>query len=374
MPRVLVELPAVKAHSYPIEIRPGLLARAPGMIDKLAGKRRVAVISDSTVARLYGRPLTEALKQKRPDTRLLRFPAGERHKTRATKDKLEDRLLGAGYGRDSLLVAVGGGVVGDLVGFVAATLHRGVPFVQVPTTLLAMSDSAVGGKTAVDTPAGKNLIGAFWQPEAVIVDPEVLGTLPARETRAGAAEVVKHGIIADAKLFRYMEKNLEKLPAADPKVIARGVADSCRIKAAVVSKDEREGGYRQILNFGHTIAHALELVRNFKLLHGEAVWVGMAVEAALAEEIGLLSSSDAARIVEICNRVYPAARALRSVSVAALLKAAKGDKKARAGKVRYSLPARIGAMSQGEGNWSLAPDPAAVRRALARLGAGQKSK
>lgn len=374
MPRVEVQLPATKASSYPIEIRPGLLARAPVMIDKVAGKRRIAVISDSRVSRLYGEALAKALQKKRPNTKLIRFPAGERHKTRATKDKIEDQLLSAGYGRDSLLVAVGGGVVGDLVGYVAATLHRGVPFVQVPTTLLAMSDSAVGGKTAVDTPAGKNLVGAFWQPECVIVDPEVLRSLPPREIRAGAAEVVKHGIIADARLFSYMEKNLDGLLAGDPRVIARGVADSCRIKAAVVSRDEREGGYRQILNFGHTIAHALELVRNFKLLHGEAVWVGLAVEAALAEEIGLLKASDAARIIAVCGRAYPLQRALKGVFPAALLRAAKGDKKARAGKVRYSLPAKIGAMSPGEGNWSLAPDPAAVRRALARIQAGQKSE
>ncbi|MEW6777486.1 MAG: 3-dehydroquinate synthase family protein, partial [Bdellovibrionota bacterium] len=263
-----VHLRSTRDDSYKIVIEPGSLAGLPKRLLSLAEGKRIAVVTDRMVEKLYGKRLLRALASHDSRTRLFSFPSGERAKTRRTKERLEDALLSSGYGRDSLLVALGGGVVGDLVGFLAATLHRGVPFVQVPTTLLAMADSSVGGKTGVDTPAGKNLIGAFWQPLEVVMDPLLLSTLPRRQITAGAAEIAKHGVIADKALFHFVEKNLERLLAGDPQVVSRALLASCKIKAGVVSKDEREGGLRQILNFGHTIAHALELARGYQLLHG----------------------------------------------------------------------------------------------------------
>lgn len=367
MPTVKVNLFPGPDSSYPIVIERGMLARLPALIGRVAKGRRVAIVTDSKVAKHYGRALQKKLGEGFGNVRLVSFPSGERSKTRETKARVEDELLAAGYGRDTLIVALGGGVVGDLAGYVASTLHRGVPFVQVPTTLLAMVDSSVGGKTGVDTPHGKNLIGAFWQPILVAVDPDVLRTLPRREVLAGAAEVAKHGVVASAPLFKYCEKNLEGLLAAESAPIARAVRESCRIKAVVVSRDEREGGYRQILNFGHTIAHAIELVRGFSLLHGEAVWAGMAVEALLAEELGLLPAKDAGRIAALCERAFPVRKAMKGIDPEAVVRATASDKKARQGKVRYALPEAIGRMHPGPSQqWSVVVSDEVVHAALKR--------
>ncbi len=366
MIQVPVQLPGVPPTSYPVRIGAGLWKSLPGRLVRLARGRRIAVVADSRVARLWGRDLLKRLSNISPGAVLVEFPAGEKSKTRRTKEKIEDALLARGYGRDSLLVALGGGVTGDLAGFVAATFHRGVPYVQVPTTLLAMVDSSVGGKTAVDTPAGKNLIGAFWQPLCVLADPLLLSTLPRRELRSGLAEVAKHGAIADEKLFSFVEGNWERVLRGEPRAIVRCVRDSCRIKAGVVSRDEREGGYRQILNFGHTAAHALELLSGYRLLHGEALWAGLAVEARLAEGLGLLPAADAGRICALCERIFPVRGALARVGARALLRAMRSDKKARAGKTRYALPLRLGRMGAGGGAWTYAAGDGDFRRALER--------
>jgi len=366
MIQVPVQLPGVPPISYPVRIGTGLWKSLPGRLVHLARGRRIAVVADSRVARLWGRDLLKRLGKISAGAVLVEFPAGERRKNRRTKEKIEDSLLVQGFGRDSLLVALGGGVAGDMTGFVAATLHRGVPYIQVPTTLLAMVDSSVGGKTAVDTPAGKNLIGAFWQPLCVVADPTLLSTLPRRELRAGLAEVAKHGVIADERLFAFVERHWEGILGGEPRAIVRCVSGSCRIKAGVVSRDEREGGYRQILNFGHTAAHGLELLSGYRLLHGEALWAGMAVEARLAEGLGLLPAAQAGRICALCERVFPVRRVLSGVDAAALLGAMRSDKKARGGKIRYALPTRLGRMGSGAGEWSYAATGADFRRALAR--------
>ncbi|HKQ62329.1 MAG TPA: 3-dehydroquinate synthase family protein, partial [Candidatus Polarisedimenticolaceae bacterium] len=233
------------------------------------------IVSDRRVAPLHAAPLAQRLGRRGLAVELLTFPAGERSKTRRTKEALEDRLFRSGAGRDCALLAVGGGVTGDLAGFVAATWHRGVPVVQVPTTLLAMVDSALGGKTGVDLPGGKNLVGAFHQPEAIYADPAVLGTLDGRHYRDGFAEAVKTAVIADAGLFDRLERSVPRLLAREPAALEAVVAACLRHKAAIVAADERDDGRRAMLNFGHTVAHALEAVSRFGLRHGPAVAIGL---------------------------------------------------------------------------------------------------
>jgi 3-dehydroquinate synthase len=276
--------------------------------------------------------------------------------------------LAKGYGRDSTIIALGGGVVGDLAGFVAATFMRGIPVVQVPTTLVAMIDASVGGKTAVDTPAGKNLVGSFHPPAAVLVDPQLLATLPLRELRAGFAEALKHGVIAD-------EPYLNSVAASAPALLsAEGsksdsmlslIVPSIEIKAEIVSRDEREEGLRRILNFGHTIGHAVELVSGYSLIHGEAVAIGMALESELAEQIGVAQTGTAAAVC----------RALRSAGLPtslpagsdgdAVMEAMRADKKGRSGKMQLALPLRIGAMAGADSGWTVSVSDDQLREVLA---------
>jgi 3-dehydroquinate synthase len=276
--------------------------------------------------------------------------------------------LAKGYGRDSTIIALGGGVVGDLAGFVAATFMRGIPVVQVPTTLVAMIDASIGGKTAVDTPAGKNLVGSFHPPAAVLVDPQLLATLPLRELRAGFAEALKHGVIAD-------EPYLNSVAASAPALLsAEGsksdsmlslIVPSIEIKAEIVSRDEREEGLRRILNFGHTIGHAVELVSGYSLLHGEAVAIGMALESELAEQIGVAQTGTAAAVC----------RALRSAGLPtslpagsdgdAVMEAMRADKKGRSGKMQLALPLRIGAMAGADSGWTVSVSDDQLREVLA---------
>jgi 3-dehydroquinate synthase len=254
-------------------------------------------------------------------------------------------------------------VVGDLAGFVAATYMRGVPFVQVPTTLLAMIDASVGGKTGVDTSAGKNLVGAFHQPVLVIADPNVLATLAANHFRAGLAEALKHGVIADGAYFQSIAASHESI-ARDEQGLAELIAESVRIKASVVARDERESGLRKVLNFGHTIGHAIESVSKYTLLHGEAVAIGMALESALAERIGVAEPGTSNTIRQALGAIglpsmFPA------LDRAAVLAATKSDKKARAGRVEYALPAKIGTMAGAASGWAIPVDDETVREILA---------
>jgi 3-dehydroquinate synthase len=287
---------------------------------------------------------------------LLLVPPGEEHKTRELWAQLTDELLASGAGRDTTIIALGGGVVGDLAGFVAATYMRGVPVVQLPTTLLAMVDASVGGKTGVDTPAGKNLVGAFHPPAAVIADPDTLATLPAPELRAGAAEIIKHGVIADERYFEEVLAILPQLDADDttiPAGIVAIIARSVAIKAEVVAADEREQGRRKILNFGHTLGHAVEMASGYRLLHGEAVAIGMSLESEIAERLGVAEKGTAARVREAVTAAGLPVVVPLGMDPAAILAATRGDKKARGGRVEYSLPAAIGAMAGADGGWGL---------------------
>lgn len=355
MPRgpVRVELP-----TYEVLIEPGGLGRMAELVSPIARKSRIAIVTDTNVDKLYARRVAGQLDVPRTIT----IDAGETAKTRETWSRVTDELLENGFGRDTLIVAVGGGVVGDLAGFVAATYMRGVPFVQVPTTLLAMIDASVGGKTGVDTPAGKNLVGAFHQPALVLADPAVLATLPANHFRAGLAEALKHGVITDAAYFERIAASREST-ARDERALTGLIAESVQIKASVVGRDEREAGLRKVLNFGHTIGHAIESVSNYGLLHGEAVAIGMALESTLAERIGVASTgtSDAIRNALTAMglpTIFP------SLDPAAVLAATRSDKKARAGRVEYSLPACIGRMAGESTGWSIAVDDAEVAAIL----------
>ena len=277
-------------------------------------------------------------------------------------------MLARGFGRDSAVIALGGGMIGDLAGFVAATYMRGIPVVQIPTTLVAMVDASIGGKTAVDTYAGKNLVGIFHPPAAVVVDPQTLGTLPLREIRAGIAEIVKHGVIAD-------EPYLRQVASALPQVLSKGgqtsdtmlalIVRSVEIKAGIVSRDEREDGLRKTLNFGHTIGHAVELVSGYSLLHGEAVAIGMALEGRLGEEIGVAKAGTAAAITQVLRAADLPTELPEGFRPDDLIRAMRSDKKGLSGKVRFALPLRIGAMAGAETGWTVSVSDDQLREVLA---------
>jgi 3-dehydroquinate synthase len=310
---------------------------------------RYFVVSDSRVSSLYGARLHRALQRAALRADRIAFPRGEAAKTRDTKQRVEDRLLALGAGRDSAILALGGGVTGDLAGFVAATWQRGVPLIHVPTTLLAMVDASIGGKTAINLPRGKNLVGAIHQPHAVYADISTLKTLPDGIFRDGIAEIVKGGAIADAGLIRWLEANVKPLLARRPGVVTDAVARSVRVKARVVRRDERESGRRAILNFGHTIGHALESVSGYALSHGSAVAIGIAVETRLAVDHAGLAEPAARRIVALLRDFGLPTTIPRKLSLARIRAATHQDKKARAGQARYALPVALGRMRPGAG-------------------------
>ncbi|AMW04197.1 3-dehydroquinate synthase [Gemmatimonas phototrophica] len=338
---------------YPVYCEAGVLARVGDITREVAPSHRVAIISDDAVAPLHAAAIVAQFPA--ASTQLFTIPAGEQEKTRERWGQLTDALVAWGAGRDTTVIALGGGVVGDLAGFVAATYMRGLPVVQVPTTLLAMVDASVGGKTAVDTPAGKNLVGAFHNPVAVVMDPTVLATLPPAVLRSGMAEMFKHGIIADAS---YFDQLLQALPAiqeqgAHAPEMSALIAASVHIKADVVAEDTREGGLRQILNFGHTIAHAIEKVQHYDMLHGDAVAMGMVTEARLAELTGLASHGLALAVRDALERAGLPVQLPPGIRLVDIVAETHGDKKARSGAARYALPRSIGEMEPAEGKWAL---------------------
>ena len=284
------------AGGYPVRVGTGVRARLAGAVSEAAPSGRCALITDENVGALWGREVKGLLAAEGIDVVAASFPAGEAHKTRETWAALTDALLGAGLGRDSCVVALGGGVVGDVAGFVAATYLRGVPFVQLPTTTLAMIDASVGGKTGVDHPAGKNLVGAFHAPSAVLADPVFLTTLDAGTLAEGFAEAVKHGVILDAAYAEWLSARAGALLGGGRDDVERAVLRSVEIKSEVVSEDEFEAGRRQILNLGHTVAHAIELNSRYTLPHGHAVAAGMVAEARIGEALGVTAPDTAGEI------------------------------------------------------------------------------
>jgi 3-dehydroquinate synthase len=350
----------------PVLVRQGALASLGALAAERVRAHRWVVISDDTVAALYADRVVRSFGDARVD--VIAVPPGEAHKTRATWAEVTDRMLALGLGRDAAVVALGGGVVGDLAGFVAATFMRGIPVVQAPTTLLAMIDASIGGKTAVDTPAGKNLVGAFHAPALVVVDPDTLGTLPDAALRAGLAEALKHGVVADAEYFARLERDLPALVAPGghrSEAMASLIARSITIKQDVVRRDAREDGVRKTLNFGHTIGHAVEALSAYRLLHGEAVAIGMALESRLAERIGVARHGTAARITTALERAGLPTSRPADQAPDAVLAATRSDKKARAGAVEYALPARVGEMAGAGSGWSVRVPDEAVAAVLA---------
>jgi len=338
-------------RSYFIRIGPGLLARLGAYCRKLRLGRRCAIITDVNVAPRFAKAAAGSLRKAGFEPALIIVPAGERSKSLKSAAACFDQLAAHRLERGSFIVALGGGVVGDLAGFVAATYLRGIDFVQVPTTLLAQVDSSVGGKVGVNLQSGKNLVGAFHQPRLVLCDLATLRTLPGREFRAGLAEVIKYGVICDAALFRRLERDLGKLLAQDPKTLASVVARCCELKAEVVGRDETDSGPRAMLNFGHTIGHAIENSSGYgRYLHGEAISLGQVGAAALSQELLGLPSGDAIRIGNLLaaaglpNRIRLTPKKRQS-----LLAAMKLDKKVSAGKVKFVLAEKIGAVRWGQG-------------------------
>ncbi len=333
-----VETPGQRA-SYQVHIGGEALLELPGLLAGLFPGHRAAGIADSGALGFHGERFRAALP---PGAPLIEVPAGEEHKSRAQKERLEDALLSHRLGRDSVIVGFGGGVALDLAGFVAATYLRGVPFAAVPTTLLAAVDASVGGKTGVDTPRGKNLIGLIRQPAAVLSDTSLLGTLPDRELRNGLAEAFKMAATSDGRLFAEIEQDLPTLLRREPGGLARLVAASVRIKAAVVAADEREGGLRQVLNFGHTIGHALEHATGYRLPHGMAVGIGMIAESRMARTAGFLDASEEERLGRLLAAAGLPGRAPAEASREQVLSALASDKKTRCGEARFVLLEAIG--------------------------------
>ena len=326
-------------RSYPIRIGRGLLG-CPGLLDEYVPGKQAFIVTNEAVRDRYLDPLLASLP--RVDVEYACIGDGEAYKTLDTYATLMDRLVTGGHNRTTAIIGLGGGVIGDIAGFIAATYQRGVAFIQVPTTLLALVDSSVGGKTAVNHPRGKNLIGAFYQPRCVIADIGTLETLPTRELRAGLAEVIKYGVIRDAAFFDWLDDNLDRLLALDATALAHAVATSCRIKAAVVQTDERETGLRAILNFGHTFGHALEALTGYeRLLHGEAVAIGMVMAADLSSRWGKLPRADARRIRGLIARAGLPVKP-PPVSADAMLEAMGMDKKVVDGHIRLVLTDAIG--------------------------------
>ncbi|MBN1342474.1 MAG: 3-dehydroquinate synthase [Phycisphaerae bacterium] len=336
-----VEVP-LEARAYPIHIGPGLLPSLGGRLAEACPAPTAAIISDDNVAPLYGKIAVASMKHAGYRTALMVIKAGEQSKSLAMASGLYGDLAKASIERTSPVISLGGGVVGDLTGFIAATWLRGVPFVQVPTTLEADVDAAVGGKTAVNHEAGKNLIGAFHQPRMVLIDTSTLATLGERDVRAGLAESVKHGVIRDAGLFAWHEANVEAILGRDEEVLAELIERNCRIKAEVVATDEREAGLRAILNFGHTIGHAIESDGHYALRHGECVAIGMVAAARIAVVREMIPGSEADRITALLDRLGLPTRAPRPVDVGVLMAYMLQDKKVAGGRIRFVLPTRIG--------------------------------
>ncbi len=339
MPSIQLKTPNA---SYEIVIGSGLIKTLPARLKKLKGSKpfRPFLITSPEIWGLWGRQVLSGFgKQEQPT--VLFIPSGEKHKRLRTLEVLLEQLAAAGADRDALLIAFGGGVIGDITGFLAAIYMRGVPYVQSPTTLLAQVDSSVGGKTGVNLEAGKNLVGSFNHPLAVLADTDLLSTLPDAELRAGLQESIKAGVIRDPKLFRYLESNAEAILSGDVKALTQVVASSVRVKADVVAKDERESGLRMILNYGHTLGHAIEAATGYKqLLHGEAVGWGSIAATRLGVMRGIVDKAEAERIIHLILRYGPLTRF--KAAPEKLVSLTANDKKNRSGSLSFVLPQKIG--------------------------------
>ncbi|WP_024858564.1 3-dehydroquinate synthase [Ruminococcus albus] len=348
------ELKKVVDDTYDIEIGHGLQKQ---LIDDLkgglTGKKRFAVITDSIVEGLYASDILGMLRDAGFSAEMFVIPEGEKSKTRKWKEYLEDAMLEKGFRRDCAVIAVGGGVVTDLAGFVAGTFGRGVPFINYATTLLAAADASVGGKTAVDTPLATNLIGMFNQPDKVYIDIDTWKTLPRQQIANGLAETIKHGCLGDRGLFEYLEKNVGRIFDGDVEACEYIAKHNCEVKYNVVMQDERESGLREVLNLGHTVGRAVETVSDYELYHGEAVSIGMAAQARLGEKYGFVTAEERQRVEALLERAELPVRVPEYIDKAALVKKLYTDKKVRDGKLRFVFQKGIGEVVQfGENNFA----------------------
>jgi 3-dehydroquinate synthase len=351
---IRVPLKEERDASYDILIGSGLLQELGTLLAKHCPAAAYAIISDTHVAKLYGEAVARQVSGGGYRGQVFTFPAGEWNKTRDTWASLSDRMLAARFGRDCAVIALGGGVVGDVAGFVAATYLRGVPYVQVPTSLLAMIDSSIGGKTGVDVAAGKNLLGSFHQPRLVVADLDLLRSLSTVQFASGLAEAVKHGVIADASYFEFLAGERDAIFRKEPEALERVVRRSVEIKAEVVAQDEREAGRRSILNFGHTVGHAIEATSKYEVLHGEAVAIGMVYESRLAESLNVAVKGTARQILTVVEQLRLPTTRPDGSSVDQLIEAMHADKKTREGTIRVALPRQIG-IPHGDagGGWTV---------------------
>jgi 3-dehydroquinate synthase len=330
-------------RSYPIYVGDEILSSVGDLLPRAGLRGKVAVVTNPTVAQLYLDPVHESLNGAGFEVTPVLIPDGEQHKDFRSLSVIYDRLIADRFERQSCVLALGGGVVGDLAGFAAATFLRGIAYVQVPTTLLAQVDSSVGGKTGVNHQDGKNLIGAFYQPRLVLIDVAVLRSLPRREFIAGLAEVIKYGVIQDPALFKLLEENMGKLTSLDRALLTQVIATACAIKAKVVEQDEREDDVRAVLNFGHTIGHALEAATHYqKYLHGEAVGIGMAQAAAISAQQGFCDQRSLERIRKLIKKAGLPLEIPREVSMQNLIQGMEVDKKSAGGKIKFVMCRGIG--------------------------------
>ena len=365
-----VELKKVVDDSYEIELGYELYDKLVDDIKNgLVGRiKKFAVITDDIVEPLYARPIAERLEAAGYSVKVFTFKNGEESKVRATKEYLEDAMLESGYRRDCCIIAVGGGVVTDLAGFTAGTFGRGVPFINYATTLLAAADASVGGKTAVDTPLATNLIGLFNQPEKVYIDIAAWKTLPQRQLRSGMAETIKHACMADSDFFDFLGENLEKIYSFDKAACEHTAECNCRIKYSVVMKDERESGLREILNLGHTVGRAIETVSGYRLLHGEAVAIGLAAQAHLSRRLGYMTDEDVRRTEELLERAQLPTKIPDYIDRETLVKKLYTDKKVRDGKLRFVLQQGIGnVVCFGENVYALPVDEETAREIISEI-------
>lgn len=353
MPRIDV---STKAGSYNIEIGSNLLFQTDF---RRFNASRYVIITDSTVKNLYGKEVENLLKKQGLKVELLDFPSGERSKTWETAASIGRELARRGYDKDSIIIALGGGVVGDLAGFVASFYMRGINYIQIPTTLIGMIDSSIGGKTGVDIPEGKNLFGTFHQPKAVIIDIDLIEKLPEKEIKNGFAEIIKYGIVKDKKLFEDIEQNFSK---RNGEFYSRIIEMSCRIKARIIEQDEKESELRKVLNYGHTVGHAIEASEDYKISHGEAAALGMIFEARISSRLGFLSKINLERQNKLIKALGLPTEYKGNPDD--LIEIMKRDKKNRDGKIYFVLPTTIGGIKEENGKVAFPVDESLVRECL----------
>lgn len=359
--KLICQISDIPGH-YEIEIGNGVLNFQAQYLSPLASK--FAIITDDQIAPLYGEQLKKSLSDSGLEAYLFSFPNGEQYKTRATKEFLENSLFEEGLGRDTCLIALGGGVVTDLTGYIAATYCRGVPLVMMPTSLLGMVDASIGGKTGVNVPYGKNMLGCIYQPKKVIIDLSTLKSLSKKELANGVVEMIKHGIIADSKLFEDLEKYAERLLALDSNVMEKAIFESCRIKKEIVEQDEKEKGKRSLLNFGHTVGHALECLTNYSISHGEAIAIGLIVESYISLKLGILDQYSFDRIKKILIQYDLSLQLPYRLPIETILNAMVLDKKSLRGQPRFVTIDGIGSPKIYGLNYCIHIDEILIKNAL----------